>query len=301
MCWWAKTFSIPTTGEKFVDFSMNFRLSFRCFVLVCFFFAWTSFSVWFGFIRSISCVSSFFLCSFSFSFSPSFPQPPRYTWEDNEQVEKYVTEEFLINKVYGCHVVLTNVSMTSQKVDLLLQIPQGALPVQNGFFTKGRFLEISSYSTEIVDFYFYFPFEGRFGHFPVHVAKNEAIIANATPVTLNVQTRPSQVDTTSWDYISQRGTNQQLFDFLTSTNLQRISGRVSMIAWRMRDKDVFVHVTDILRKRFVFDQTLWAYSVMHVHEPTMREYLPHASELVQRVSPYLETDVLTVDPFDLRT
>ena len=38
---------------------------------------------------------------------------------DNEQVDKYVTEEFLVHTVYGCQVVVTNPTSSRQKLDVL--------------------------------------------------------------------------------------------------------------------------------------------------------------------------------------
>ena len=52
----------------------------------------------------------------------------RYRIVNNQQVDKYVTDEFLVQTVYGCQVVVTNPTSSPQKLTLLLQIPQGAHP-----------------------------------------------------------------------------------------------------------------------------------------------------------------------------
>ena len=52
----------------------------------------------------------------------------RYREEGNEKFDKYVTEEFLAGVVYGANIVVTNPTSSPQKLELLLQIPQGALP-----------------------------------------------------------------------------------------------------------------------------------------------------------------------------
>ena len=57
----------------------------------------------------------------------------RYRHEGQEQFDKYVAEEFLIHTVYACQVVLTNPTSSPHKLDLLLQIPVGALPAKTGF------------------------------------------------------------------------------------------------------------------------------------------------------------------------
>jgi len=221
----------------------------------------------------------------------------RFSYENNEQIEKYVSQEFLTNQVYGCHVVITNVSMKHQKLDVLLQIPQGTLPVNNGFFTKSKFIELGSYCTTTVDFYFYFPFRGDFPHFPVHIAQNEKSIAFANPVTLHVVDQPTIVDTTSWEYISQKGTEEEVIKYLQSANIHRSNIALSQIAWRMKtSKDFFDKVIPILKKRFAFDQTLWSYSVYHKDEKLASEYLPFTS-LTSSVGTHLQTRILTVDPF----
>lgn len=92
-----------------------------------------------------------------------------------ETVEKYVREEFVRGKVYGCKVVLTNVTSATKRLNLLLQIPVGAIPVKAGFYTDSKHIELKPFSTTNppLEFLFYFPKTGDFNHFPVHVACNE--------------------------------------------------------------------------------------------------------------------------------
>ena len=40
----------------------------------------------------------------------------RFFTKDNERYDKYIKNEFLANKIYGCRVVLTNVSSVHQRV-----------------------------------------------------------------------------------------------------------------------------------------------------------------------------------------
>lgn len=123
------------------------------------------------------------------------------------QVDKYITNgEFLRGKVYGCKVVITNVSRMSQQLDVLLQIPQGAMPVSNGFVMRSKQLSLGSYTTQSLEYSFYFPDFGTFGHYPAHVASQEELVAFAAPSQVKVVQRPSDVDTTSWQYVSQQGT-----------------------------------------------------------------------------------------------
>ena len=111
-----------------------------------------------------------------------FREDDRYRFEDNERHDKYVTGELLVHKtVYLCQVVITNPTSSRQRLDLLMQIPQGALPVHNSHVTKGQRLQLQPYSTHTQEYAFYFPAPGTFSHYPVHAAKNEAFVAAAEP------------------------------------------------------------------------------------------------------------------------
>ncbi len=100
-----------------------------------------------------------------------FRADDRYRHENNERFDKYVSEEFLPHVVYGAQVVLTNPSGNRQKLQVLLQIPRGAIPVNNGFYTRGVYLLLEPYSTQTIEYYFYFPATGRFPHYPVTLSR----------------------------------------------------------------------------------------------------------------------------------
>ena len=52
----------------------------------------------------------------------------RYQQVGDQRYDKFVVEEFLTQVLYGGQVVITNPGSTPLAADLLVQIPQGALP-----------------------------------------------------------------------------------------------------------------------------------------------------------------------------
>ena len=60
----------------------------------------------------------------------------RYRHEEGQQLDNFVTEEFLVHTVYGCNVVVSNTSSSPQKLDVLIQVPEGAIPVSGGRYTQ---------------------------------------------------------------------------------------------------------------------------------------------------------------------
>jgi hypothetical protein len=218
----------------------------------------------------------------------------RYRFENNERLDKYVTDEFVVHTVYGCQVVLTNPTSSPQKLDLLLQIPRGAIPVKNGFYTRGHHVRLDSYSTTTLEYHFYFPSAGSYKHYPVHVAKNELVIAYAKPFEFNVVTQPTKIDTSAWDHISQNGTEDEVIVYLDAHNPLRV--KLDMIAWRMRDRAFFERVVKTLASSHVYDHTLWSYGIHHDAPQAVREYLQHCNSFVEQCGAYIDSPLLSIDP-----
>ena len=205
-----------------------------------------------------------------------FDPNDKHTKLNGERVEKYIEEEFLNRKVYGCNYIVTNISASPQRVEVLLQLPVGAVPVLSGSLTKSVFLDVSSYTTQSGQFYFYFPRTGDYQTFPVHVSRDEKTIAWATmqlpggKPNLHVVDQLSKHDLKSWtSYISQLAPNDQVFEYLTNEDIFTID--LARIAWRMRDAGFFMKATDILRSRSTFNRRLWAYAITHQDKKAISE------------------------------
>src|SRR5204862_7927660 len=100
----------------------------------------------------------------------------RYRHEGPDRFDKYVVGEFLVHTVYVCQVVLTNPTSSPHTLDLLLQIPSGAMPAKNGFYSKSIPVTLAAYAAHSIEYAFYFAVAGTYEHFPVHVSKNESMI-----------------------------------------------------------------------------------------------------------------------------
>ena len=213
---------------------------------------------------------------------------------NNEQVDKFVTEEFLVGVVYGCQVVVTNPTSSKQKLDVLLQIPRGAIPVLKGRETRSVHIDLEPYHTQTLEYHFYFPAPGEFLHYPVQVSKNEQLVAHAAPVTLKAVAKLSRIDKASWEYLSQFGTNEDVLKYLEQANLHRTN--LDKIAFRVQDKAFFGTVTGLLAQRHAYSDTLWSYSLKHNAPAAAHEYLQHADGFVGQCGAFIDSPLLTIDP-----
>ncbi len=223
----------------------------------------------------------------------------RYKTVDAEQVDNFVTEEYLVGDVYACHVVVTNPTSIRRKLQVLVQVPRGAIPVKGGRYTRAFYIELDPYRTQTFDYLFYFPQAGQFDHFGVHVARRGELVGFAKGGSLNVVDELTKVDKTSWDFISQNGSDDEVLAFLKNNNLGRV--QLDKIAWRMKDRKMFDAVTSLLAARHVYDATLWSYSIKHNAPGLIGQYLPYRGDFVSRCGKWLDSPLLAIQPVIRKT
>ena len=189
---------------------------------------------------------------------------------------------------------MTNPTSSRQKLDVLMQLPMGAIPVNNGQNTRSLHVDLQPYHTKTLDYAFYFPAAGKARHYPVHVSKNGELVGHVDPVVLNVVNEPTKIDRESWDFVSQQGSNADVFAYLNNHNLQQT--KLDRIAFRMQDRNFFETVTRLLTRRHIYNHTLWSYAIKHDSVTPIAEYLQHADKFVARCGADIDSPLLTIDP-----
>lgn len=232
-----------------------------------------------------------------------FRQGDRYREEGNEKFEKYVTDEFLTGVTYGASIVVTNPTSSPVKAVVLMQIPQGSLPVLGARATNSRQIRLEPYTTQAFEYHFYFPLvparEGvKFAHFPVNVATATGA-AGAKPFEFNVVSKLTQVDKASWDYVSQYGTDAEVFAFLEQNNLERLD--LEEIAWRCRQSvDFYRKIIAFLNRHHFRSDALFSYALLHNDAATLRELLKFRDDFAGQCGPFLASQLITLDPVERR-
>jgi len=222
-----------------------------------------------------------------------FRADDRYRNEGNQRFDKFVRDEFLRGVVYGTQILLTNPTSAQQKLEVMAQIPRGAVPVSKGFHTRGLRFVLPPFGTQSFEYFFYFPESGEFAHFPVNVARDGKLVARAEPITFKVVDQPTDVDETSWAWISQNAETDALFDYLDQANLNRID--LERIAWRLKDKAVYERFVSLLTDKLHYNHTAWQYAVYHKDVPRAASWLRH-TPFPERCGLWLDTPLLELDP-----
>ena len=208
---------------------------------------------------------------------------------------KFVSGEFLTHTIYCCHVAVSNLGTREQKLDLLLQIPNGAMLVgKEGALTDSRPLSLAPYESRAISYAFYFPKAGRFSHYPACVARDERLVAKATETGLTVVEQFSQMDQQSWPYLSQHGTQDQVLRFLEDHNLGRLD--LNKMAWRLADRGFYDKVLRLLEHRHHFDARIWSYAVKHDDPKRIEQFLLNRDPFSKRCGFRLSSPLLNLDP-----
>ncbi|RBP39068.1 autotransporter-associated beta strand protein [Roseimicrobium gellanilyticum] len=229
-----------------------------------------------------------------------FRHGDRYRQVGNEQFEKYVTAEFLTGAVYGANVVVTNPTSSPAKAEVLLQIPQGSLPVAGSKATNSRRVQLAPYTTQTFEYYFYFPATPaagtKFAHFPVSVAVSGNVAGTAKAFEFPVVAKLTQVDKASWDYVSQEASDADTLAFIAQNNIETLP--LERIAWRCKKPDFYRQLVKVMAQRHVWNDTIGTYSLLHNDTPSLREWLKHRDDFTDHCGAYLATKLVLLDPIE---
>jgi hypothetical protein len=222
----------------------------------------------------------------------------RYVYDGAQQRQKNVSGEFLSGVAYGCQVVLTNPTDAPRRLSLLLQVPAGAMPLHGGPSAWSAPVALDAFGTRTMEYLFYFPAVGDFAHYPPHVSQDGALAGAAAAAVRKVVASPTVVDTKSWEHVSQLGSLDEALAWMSENNLLRVD--LSRIAWRLRDKEAFRRVIELLRSRMCFSSTVWSFGLLHGDRAVMREFLGRREDVTSSIRGYLRSPLLDIDPVERR-
>ena len=213
--------------------------------------------------------------------------------EQDGQGLKFISGEFLTHTIYVCHVAISNMSPQQQKLDLLLQIPNGAMPVgEVTSVTDSRPISLEPYRSIATSYLFYFPKPGKFSHYPA--TANEELVAKAASADMIVVDQLTQIDQHSWPYLSQHGTEADVLHYLGDNNIGRID--LDKIAWRLADRGFYDKLLRLLERRHIYNEAIWSYAFKHDDPQRIEQFLLKCDSFSKKCGAALSSPLLTVDP-----
>jgi hypothetical protein len=87
--------------------------------------------------------------------------------------------EFVVCRPYCLQTLITNTSGTPLELQLLIDLPEGSVPLKTHEYTKIVNINLKPYTTMSFERFFYFPREGAYQLYPANVCRVDQIIARA--------------------------------------------------------------------------------------------------------------------------
>jgi hypothetical protein len=224
-----------------------------------------------------------------------FQKDDRSRTENGLTFDKFLAGPFATCTLYGGQVVITNPTSTPRVIEMLMQVPAGAIATSQSQQTRTIKLVLPAFNSTKFEYHFYFPAAGTFKHFPAHVADQEHVVAVAQQRQFEVRDDLSTTDKSTWAFVSQSASNEEVLTFLREKNLLNI--QLDRIAFRMKDKAFYEQTISMLKKRCVYNHLLWSYSLLHHDLTGIAEYLVQEPQVRSRVGQFIDSPILQVDDF----
>ncbi|KAL6589021.1 hypothetical protein U3516DRAFT_675727 [Neocallimastix sp. 'constans'] len=218
---------------------------------------------------------------------------------DDESSSKVNPSDFEPGRVYGCEIIITNVSLSTKFLDILYQIPNGAISVCSGKKTTIEQIKLNKYSSKNIKFYFYFPKIGEYIHTPVYISHKETYVVAVSPETkINVSTNRNEDKVfESWIDIANYGKSEDVLKWLKTNSSS--TKQLDQIYWRLKDKSFFDSVIKLFNSNYEYDEILWSYGFYHNNVKIALEYLLNNKKYLNNHEfIYLECNKIIIDKIE---
>jgi hypothetical protein len=211
-----------------------------------------------------------------------FDKEERFEYNlETAQNEEKAIDFFLTGRVYGSQVVVTNVSSVQQKVQVITEVPQGAIPLIKNDFHQSLDLKLNQFSTHTFEFYFYFPQKGDFTYCPACVTREgRKVQIQSSALNLKVLDEPpKKTELKNIKDILAQGSKEDILAFMRKENITNTKVfNFGDVYWLLRDEQFYVEALKILREKLIFNPVVWSYSMLHGDVATLFELLALAPE-----------------------
>ncbi|CAK83775.1 unnamed protein product (macronuclear) [Paramecium tetraurelia] len=190
--------------------------------------------------------------------------------KDNEDEEDL--RYFSIKKVYGCKVVVSNCTAVSQTFQLLMEIPNGSIPVDTTFSTKTLTYTVAPYQSFIQKYFFYFPKTGNFTIYPANISKLGKVIQIAKEKIFEVYDERAKVNLENINELLTTDNNQDILNYIENKNIFNEKWfNPKLLYHKFSDETFYNQVMQIYRKRKFYDYHSFAYALLHNNVQCLKE------------------------------
>ena len=206
--------------------------------------------------------------------------------------------KFLTNRTYLQKTIVTNISPDNVTCEILMQIPEGSIPVDSEEYKIIETANINSYQSRVFNQKFYFPEEGNFKQYPPSASINDLVIAKSGLKTYEVVStiKLSNEEISSIDDVLNQGNKKEILEFIKKANVIKEED-LEKIYWMLKDKDFYNQLINILKAKYIFNDNIWEYSSNNEDIDSLQEYIHNNKdkEILKSIGHEYDLKFLKVD------
>ena len=182
--------------------------------------------------------------------------------------------KFLTNRTYIQKIIITNISSENINCEILMQVPEGSIPVDSDEYKLIETVNLNSYQSHIIEQSFYFPQEGIFKQYPASASINDLVIAKSGLKTFEVVSsiQLNKDEITSIDDVLNQGNKKEILEFIDKRDIIKVED-LEKIYWMLKDKDFYNKLMTILKNKYIYDNNIWEYSSENGDINSLQEYI----------------------------
>ncbi|MFC4990763.1 hypothetical protein [Rubritalea tangerina] len=185
--------------------------------------------------------------------------------------ENTITGSFQTLTPYEAHLVITNPSGIAREIDILRQIPSGAIPLDTPDTLLSLSTTLSPHSSWQHVIRFYFPKKGEHQHYPPQVHENGAQVADIQTQTMNVVDHlPVELKDT-WLQLVFGNDENAILDALKKRPAHTIN--VEALSSRMAQPQFYQQAMPILKERLMPTAHFTSHAIALRDLDTLADYL----------------------------
>ncbi|QJE94652.1 hypothetical protein [Luteolibacter luteus] len=221
----------------------------------------------------------------------------QFRTENGRKIENSITGDFTPGIPYEASMIVTNPSGAGRRIDVLAQIPAGAIPLSAKSSTESLTKDLEPYGVLTLKLAFYFPLPGEFPIYPMQVSEGDLVLARGESKTLRAPAEAAPIDANSWPAIARDASPEVVLERLKTINLK--TADLKLIRWRMRELDFYQKSVAILRERLHFSREVYAYAFFHADAGSLGDALEN-TPLTDDLGEWLDSTLLKIRPEEHR-
>jgi len=217
---------------------------------------------------------------------------------DGTVSENAITGKFQIHTPYEAHLTLTNPTGVAREVDILRQIPAGAIRLDTSDTISALRTTIAPHGSWQHVVQFYFPSAGSWQHYSPRIHEGATLLSQMKDKTLEVADTLPEEFANSWAQLVVEGSNEEILNALKSRPLQLIE--IDWLDEHMAEKAFYTPAIQTLQERMVDTSVFATQAIEHRDIPTLTHFLGDPMHCTNQFGYYFKSESIDTTPYSMR-